>query len=298
MEISNHSYEFYRLVVITVPVLVPLVVPATFIIMTFSCGCIHKSHAKIFFKFAEKISSGEEKKYYLYREKQSGCIVSLLVAKGVLFLMFSLAMFLNESIIAHGIHCYTGHWDCFTFRDGQPIRTTNCSNLEFSGDSIQCYRPAFEYSTAISKVGGLIFVVYIASNIYVWFYYTTAPIRNCYLRVSTGIYKQFLFFILAVVLPIFFASYHAADETKTLNNKMHNIIFAIYIPVIYTVVTLAMLLHSRCTFDDVNIDYDPNKVVITGSGQTGANGATNVNEAPTTYMHTSYCIEKQDLHPA
>ena len=271
MEISfsNYSYEYYKLVVTTVPVLVPLVVPLTFVIMTFSCGCIHKSHAKIFYKFAEKISSGEENKYFLHQERQSSCIVNLFVVKGVLFLMFSLAMFLNESVIGHGIGCYTGHWDCFTFRDGQPIRITNCSNLgEFSGSPIQCYRPAFEYSTAASKVGGLIFVVYIASNIYVWFYYTTASVRNCYLRVSTGIYKQFLFFVLAVALPIFFASYHTANETITLNDKMHNIIFAIYIPMIYTAVTLAMLLHSKCTFRDVNfIDYDSYNIVITGNRQ-------------------------------
>ena len=281
---SNYSYEYYKLVVTTVPVLVPLVVPLIFVIMTFSCGCIHKSHAKIFYKFAEKISSGEENKYFLHQEN---CIVNLLVVKGVLFLMFSLAMFLNESVIAHGIGCYTGHWDCFTFRDDQPIRITNCSNLgEFSGSPIQCYRPAFEYSTAVSKVGGLIFVVYIASNIYVWFYYTTAPIRNCYLRVSTGIYKQFLFFVLAVALPIFFASYHTANETITLNDKMHNIIFAIYIPMIYTIVTLAMLLHSKCTFRDVNIiDDDPYNIVITGNRQKKAEineVERNMNETLTT----------------
>lgn len=289
MEISfsNYSYEYYKLVVTTVPVVVPLFVPLAFVILTFSCGCIHKSHAKIYYRFAEKISSGEENKYFLHQERQSSCIVNLLVVKGVLFLMFGVAMFLNESVIAHVIGCYAGHWDCFTFRDGQPIRITNCSNLgEFSGSPIQCYLPAFEYSTAASKVGGLIFIVYIASKMYVWFYYMTAYARYCYLRVSAGILKQFLFFVLAVALPIFFASYHTANETNTLNDKMHSIIFAIYIPMMYTIVTLAMLLHAKCTFHDVNIiDYDPYNIMIAGNSQKKAEineVERNMNETLTT----------------
>ena len=275
--IPNHSFEFYRRVVITVPILAPLVVLPTICAVECVCGCIHNSHAQIWTKFAEKVSFGEEKKYYLHQEKPSKCIFALLVIKGLLLVMFSLALFLNESIIADETGCHTGHWDCFTLTHGRAIRITNCSNLsEFSDDSIQCYRPAFGYSAAISEVGGLLFVVHIIINVYTSIYFSTAPVRNRCLRVLTANFIVFSFFIFAVVASIFFASYHVAEnEAETLNYKMHNIIFAIFFPLIYLVVTLAMLVRSNCTFDDFDPDYDPNNIVITVDGISGAGAGVN-----------------------
>ena len=232
-------------------------------------------------KLAEKFSFGEEKKFYLHQERPSRCIFILLVIKGTLLLMFSLAVFLNESVIANEVGCLSGRWDCFTLSNSQAIRITNCSNLgEFSDDSIQCYRPAFEYSTAISEVGGIVFVTQIVISVYVAVYFSTASITNRCLRITSAVFIVFSFFVLAVVAPIFFASLHTArNETETLNFKLHNIIFAVYYSLIYFAMTLAMLVRSKCTFDDFDSDYDPNNTVITVGGPTGTNGTTEVGGA-------------------
>ena len=304
MEVSipNHSFAFYQRVIITVPILAPLVVLPTIFAVKCVCGCIHNSHAKIWSKFAEKVSFGEEKKYYLRQEKPSKCIFALLVAKGLLLVMFSLALFLNESVIGHETGCHTGHWDCFTISRGRAIRITNCSNLgEFSDESIQCYRPAFGYSAAISEVGGLLFIVHILINVYISMYFSTASVRNQCLRITTANFVVFSFFVLAVVASIFFASYHVAEnEAETLNYQMHNIIFAIFFPLIYFVVTLALLVRSKCTFNDFDPDYDPNNVVITVDGATGAgaSGATKAGGArtqPRTCIHITQGNKTQTI---
>jgi hypothetical protein len=277
----NHSYGFYRRVIIIVPLLVPLVVLPTILAVKCVCGCIHNSHAQIWKKFAEKVAFGEEKKYYIHQEKPSKCIIVLLAIKGILLVMFGLALFLNESIISGETGCHTGHWDCFTIDNGHAIRITNCSNLgEFSDDSIQCYRPGFGYSVAISEVGGMLFILHILLNVYLSIYFATAPVRNRCLRVLTADFIVFAFFILAVFGSIFFATYHASrNEAETLNYKMHNILFAIFFPLIYFVVSWAMLIRSKCTFDNFDSDYDPNNVVITVDGMTaaGTNGAMSTN---------------------
>ena len=279
MEVStpNHSYEFYRRVIIAVPILAPLaVLPAIFAAQCV-CGCIHNSHAQIWMKFGEKFAFGDEKKYYLHQENPSKCIFALLAIKGLLLVMFGIALFLNESVVADETGCHTGFWDCFTVIRGQAIRITNCSNLgEFSDDSIQCYRPAFGYSAAIDEVGGLLFVVHILINVYTSIYFATAPVRNRCLRVLTANSVVFSFFLFAVVTSIFFATYHVSENVvETLNYQMHNILFAIFFPLIYFAVTLAMLVRSRCTFDDFDTDHDPNNIVITVDGVTGTGATSN-----------------------
>ena len=273
----NHSFEFYRRIIIAVPILVPLVVFPTIFAAQCVCGCIHNSHAQIWKKFAEKVAFSEEKKYYLHQEKPSKCIFALLAIKGILLVMFSLALFLNESIISGETGCHTGHWDCFTIADGHAIRITNCSNLgKFSDESIQCYRPEFGYSVAVSEVGGMLFILHIVLHVYISIYFATAPVRNRCLRVLTADFIVFAFFVLAVFASIFFATYHGArNEAETLNYKMHNILFAIFFPLIYFVVSLAMLVHTRCTFDNFDSDYDPNNVVITVDGISGSRAGAN-----------------------
>ena len=270
ISIPNHSYEFYRRVVAAVPILVPLaVLPAIFVTQCV-CGCIHNTHAQIWMKFGERFAFGDEKKYYLHQEKPSRCIFALLATKGILLVMFGLALFLNESVIAGETGCHTGHWDCFTVERGRAIRISNCSNLgEFSDDSIQCYRPQFSYSGAIDEVGGMLVVVHILINVYTSIYFATAPVRNRFLRLLTANSVVFVFFLFAVVASIFFATYHVADEAETLNYQMHNILFALFFPLIYFVVTLALLVRSKCTFDNFDSDHDPNSMVITVDRMTG-----------------------------
>lgn len=95
--------------IITTPIVAPLAVFPIILVVNFFCGCIHNSHAKILKKLAEKSSYGEEKKYYLHQERPSRFIFILLVLKGILLLMFSLAVFLNESVIANEIGCLSGN---------------------------------------------------------------------------------------------------------------------------------------------------------------------------------------------
>ena len=277
----GYSFEFYRRVIITTPIVAPLVVFPIILAVNFVCGCIHKSHYNILTKLAEKFSFGNEKKYYLHKERPSRCIFVLLVVKGTLLLMFSLAVFLNESVIANEIGCLSGNWDCFTQSNGQAIRITNCSDLgEFSDNSIQCYRPTFMYSTAISEVGGIAFITQIVISAYVALYFSTASVNDRCLRITSATTVVFLFFVLAVVAPITFATLHTIrNETETLNFKMHNILFAVYYALIYFIVTMAMLTRSRCTFDDFDTDYDPENTVITVGGPPGANGTAGMGGA-------------------
>ena len=270
----GYSFEFYQRVIITTPIVAPLAVFPIILAVNFFCGCIHKSHAKILKKLAEKFSYGEEKKYYLHQERPSRFIFVLLVLKGILLLMFALAVFLNASVIANEIGCLSGQWDCFVQSNGEAIRITNCSDLgEFSDNSIQCYRPGFKYSTAISEVGGIAFVMQILISVHVALYFSTASIHDRCLRITSATFVIFLFFVVAVVAPITFAVVHSIQtETETLNFKMHNIIFAVYYSLIYFVVTTAMLYRSRCTFDDFDTDYDPENTVITVGGPPGSNG--------------------------
>ena len=111
--VPGYSFEFYRRVIITTPIVGPLVIFPIILAVNFVCGCINKSHDKILTKLAEKFSFGDEKKYYLHQERPLRFIFVLLVVKGTLILMFSLAVFLNESVIANEIGCLSGHWDCF-----------------------------------------------------------------------------------------------------------------------------------------------------------------------------------------
>ena len=279
--VPGHSFEFYQRVIITTPIVAPLVIFPLILVVNLVCGCIHNSHAKILTKLAEKFSFGEEKKYYLHQERPSRFIFILLVLKGILLLMFSLAVFLNESVIGNEVGCFSGNWDCFAQSSGEAIRITNCSDLgEFSDNSIQCYRPSFEFSTAISEVGGIAFVMQIIISIHVALYFSTASINNRCLRIASATFVVFAFFIISVVAPITLAILHTTrNETETLNFKMHNIIFATYYSLIYFVVTAAMLTRSRCTFDDFDTDYDPKNTVITVSGPPGVSEAAEMGGA-------------------
>ena len=280
----SRSFEFYRSVIIVTPIVVPLAVPPIILVVNFICGCIHNSQAEILEGLAKKFAFGDEKKYYIHQERPSRCILVLLMIKGILLLMFAVAVFLIESVIEDEIGCISGEWDCFTESNGQVIYISNCSNLgDFSDDSIQCYRRSFEFSTALSEVGGIAFVTQIIVSIYVSVYFSTASIRNRCLRITTSIIIVFFIFVISVVSPVSFAVFHTTrNRTQTFNYKMHNIIFALYYSLIYIVVTMAMLVRSKCTFDDFDSDYDPQNTVITVGGPPGANGVGEaVGGAPT-----------------
>lgn len=275
----GHSYNFYEQVIITVPIVGPFVVIPVIIVVNCVCGCLHSSHPKILYGTADMFSFSEEKKHYLQgQEKPSHFIVFLLATKAVLLLMFSLAVFLNESIIANEVGCVSGNWDCFVVTNGQATRISNCSDLgEFSDDSIQCYHPAFEYSTAISEVGGIAFVSQIVISAYIAVYFSVRFITNRCLRITSAAIIVLLFFVVGFVAPIAFASGHLTlTTTETLNFEMHNLIFGIYYPLLYIVVTLALIVRSKCTFDDFDTDYDPHTTVITIGGPTGENEETEV----------------------
>ena len=278
MALFGYSYEFYRRTIITVPiVLPPLLVIPTILGVNCACGCFQKSYEKIVQRIVEMISCGEEKKHYLELqggEKPSKCIVFLVYLKTIILLMFGLAVFLNESLIAGEVGCTSGTWDCFTLSNGQAIRITNCSDLgEYSDNSIKCYLPAFEYSTGVSEVGGVTFIVSLVITAYIIMFFSVRFLQSRCLRITTATFIVFFFFVVAFACPIIFAALHVTlSSTQTLQYQMHNIIFGIYYPLLYIVVTLAMIIRSKCTFDDFDPDYDPNTTVITVGGPTGENG--------------------------
>ena len=275
---SGYSYDFYKKVIITVPTVIPplLVIP-TILGINCVCGCLQKSFEKVLHRIVEMFSSGEEKKHYLELqggEKPSKCIHFLLGLKANILLMFSLAVFLNESLVANQTGCASGSWDCFTLSNGEAITITNCSDLgTYSDSSIQCYHLAFEYSTAISEVGGIAFIANIIINAYIIMFFSVRFVHSRCLRITTSTFIVFFFFLVAFVGPIIFAIVHLSfTTTETINFDMHNIIFGIYYPLLYIVVTLAMLIRSKCTFDDYDPDYNPNTTVITVGGPTGEYG--------------------------
>ena len=276
--IVGYSYDFYKTTITTVPIVVPplLVIP-TILVVNCVCGCVQKSFEKVLHRMVDMFSSGEEKKHYLELqgvEKPSKFILFLLSLKAVILLMFSLAVFLNESIIASQTGCISGNWDCFTLSNGQATTITNCSDLgQFSDNSIQCYHPAFQYSTAISEVGGIAFIVNLVITGYIIMFFSVRFLHSRCLRITIGTLIVFFFFVIAFVCPITFAAVHVTlRSTETLQYQMHNIIFGIYYPLLYLVVTLAMIIRSKCTFDDYDPDYDPNTTVITVGGPTGEYG--------------------------
>ena len=275
---TGYSYDFYKKVIITVPAVVPplLVIP-TILGINCVCGCLQKSFEKVLHRIVEMFSSGEEKKHYLELqggEKPSKFILFLLSLKAVILLMFSLAVFLNESLVANQTGCASGSWDCFTLSNGEAITITNCSDLgTYSDNSIQCYHLAFEYSTAISEVGGIAFVASIVINTYIIMFFSVRLVNNRCLRITIGTFIVFFFFVIAFVCPITFAALHVTlSSTQTLQYQMHNIIFGIYYPLLYLVVTLAMITRLKCTFNDYNANYDPNTTVMTVRDPTGEYG--------------------------
>ena len=274
--VPGYSYDFYRTVIITVPVLVPLVVIPLIFSIKCICGCIHKTHAQIWTKTAKMFALSKEKKIYFHGPKKpSRWIIALLLIKALLFLMFSLAVFLNESVVTSHFGCIAGRWDCFEQDSGQFMRIRNCSNLgEFSTDHVHCYRISVELSTAIGEVGGLIFVIKIVVTAYIMVYFSVRHIHDRCLRIATGIGINLAFFLLAVGWPIGFAVGHVRlTETETLTFQMHNIINAVYYSLLYFAVTAAMLLRTNCTFDDFPEHIGSNTTVITvGAPTAGENG--------------------------
>ena len=277
---SGHSLEYYEQVTIIVPLVVPLAVIPILLGINFVCGCIHNSHPKILREIATMFSFGEEKKHYLYGYtrglKPPKSILSLLGIKAIVLVMFGLSVLLNESLIADEIGCHSGDWDCFATSNGETIRVTNCSNIgHISDDAIQCYRPGITYSTAISEVGGIAFIVHMLVNAYNVIFFAARFVTNRCLRVTTAVLVILLFCLISFVAPIAFAVGHVRlTAVETLNFKVHNILFAIYYPLIYLLVTAAMIIRTKCTFDDYDKDYDPNTTIITVGGPTttGENG--------------------------
>lgn len=268
----GNSYEYYQQVIYTVPLTLPLVAIPVALSINVTCGCIHGAHKKIFLGAVKLFSSGEEKQHYLQQEKPSRFILTLLFTKAILLVMFAFAVFLNDSLIADEIGCVSGGWDCFARSDGVTTRVTNCSNLgEFHDDDIECYRPAFEYSTALAEIGGIVFIVHIVINAYIEIYFSVRYITSRCLRIISSNLVVLFFGLLSVVGPILFAVLHVRVTVETLNFKMHNILPAIYYPLIYIVVTLTMTIRSKCSFDDYGAGLDPNTTVITVGGPPEAN---------------------------
>lgn len=284
---TGHTYEYYERVITIVPIVVPLAIIPIVLTINCVCGCIHSAHPQILHGMASTFSFGEEKKHYLHGygqgEKPPKTILLLLAIKAVLLLMFGLAVLLNESLIANETGCHTG-WDCFTISNGQAIRIINCSDLgQFSDDAIQCYRSAIGYSTALSELGGIAFLSQVVINAYIVIYFSVRFITSRSLRVVSASFVIFLFFVVAFAAPIAFAVGHVRLTTvETLNFQMHNIIFGVYYPLLYVVVTLALIIRSKCTFDDYDAEYDPNTTVITVSGPTTTEGYGTTGESEVT----------------
>ena len=274
--IPGRSFEYYRRLIIIIPTVTPLVVIPIIFSIKYVCGCVHNSHAKIWYNTAKIFAFTKERKLYLQGSKKpSNCIIALLLIKALLLLMFSLAIFLNESVVSAHFGCVSGRWDCFAQGRGRTVRIRNCSNLgNFSNDHVHCYRLAFELSTAISEVGGLVFVLKIVITAYVMMYFSVRFVKNRCLRIATANGVVLLFFLLSVGGPVSFAVGHVRlTDAETLTFQMHNIINATYYAMLYFVVTLPMLLHSKCTFDDFP-EYSSNTTVITvGAPMAGENGS-------------------------
>ena len=283
----SHSYEYYERVIIVTPIVVPLAIVPILWTVNCVCGCMHNSHPQMLYGMANMFSFGEEKKHYLYgygqREKPPKTILILLAIKAVLLLMFGVAVFLNESLITDEIGCHGQDWDCFVRSDRGEIRIANCTGQDRSSDdAVQCYRIAIELSTAISEVGGIAFVTHIVFTTYILVYFSVRSISSRCLRVACAAAVIFTFFIIVFAAPIAFAIGHVERITvETLNFKMHNILFGAYYPLLYVVVTMPLIIRSKCTFDDYDTEYDPNMTVITvggptteGYGTTGEGGVT------------------------
>ena len=295
--IPGNSYELYIRVIITVPVVAPLVVIPVLITITSFCSYIHKPHARVIYGTAKLFSFGNEKKIYLQSpsEKPSKSVVFLLVIKAILLLMFSLAVFLNESVIASNNGCVSGRWDCFARARGETVRVTNCSDLgEYSDDPIECYQPSFIFSTALSEVGGIAFLTQLIINAYIKVYFSIRHVRNRSLRIATASCVILLFFLVSSAGPIGFAVAHVIRRTSTLTFKMHNILSATYYSLLYFVVTLTMLLRSKCTFSDLP-EYGSHTTVITvGGPMTGGDGMPVVVGGATTPPRASVQIAHGD----
>ena len=91
----------------------------------------------------------------------------------------------------------------------------------------------------------------------------------------------FFFGLLALVGPVMFAIFHVMVSIETLNFRMHNILPAIYYPLIYIAITLTMAIRSKCGLfgDDHDKDLDPNTIVFTVGGPPGENGTSEVGGA-------------------
>lgn len=294
----SHSYEYYECVIIVVPIVVPLAIVPILWTVNCVCGCMHNTHPQILYGMAKMFSFGEEKKHYLYgygqQEKPPKSILILLTIKAVLLLMFGTAVFLNESLIEDGIGCHSQDWDCFIRSDTGEIRIANCSGQDQSfDDPVQCYRLAVEFSTAISEVGGIMFVAQIVITTYIVVYFSVRSITSRCLRVASASAVIFIFFIFAFAAPIAFAVGHRKlISVGTLNFKMHNIIFGVYYPLLYLVVTVPLIIRSKCTFDDYDTEYDPNTIVITVGGPTPEGYGTTGEGSVTTPPRATVQIEQ------
>ena len=272
----GHSHEFYRRVIIAVPLVTPLVLIPIVLTLTCLCGCKHKSTPWRLL-LADPFLTSQEKQHFNIRERTLPhyWVLALLLVKALLVAMFGLAEYLSEALIGNEIGCSTGpSWDCFMIesRDlsGEGVtRITNCSDFsQFqSTDRVECYQVAFDVLTVSGQLGGIAFVTHIATSAYVALYFTAQFIQNRCLRILGANFVIFVFFLLFVVTPVAFNSKYATfDFVETLNVMMHDVIIAVYYPFIYVVITLAMVIRSKCTFDDFYTDYDPNTTVITVGG--------------------------------
>ena len=113
-------------------------------------------------------------------------------------------------------------------------------------------------------------------------YFSVRSVTSRSLRVASSTAIIFIFFIIVFEVPIAFAVGHSQlTSVETLNFKMHHILLGVYYPLLYLVVTLPLIIRSKCTFDDYDTEYDSNTTVITvggptteGYGTTGEGGVT------------------------
>ena len=279
----GHNYEFYQRVIVAVPLTVPLIlVPVVFTLCCIS-GCRLQSTPQRFLEFAEPFLTATEKQHYIREGRVATSVLLLVLTKAVLAVMFGLAEFLSGALIADTIRCQTGpSWDCFarTKSDGGQVvvrRLANCSSIGQFNDSklsVECYRHSFEYLTATAELGGVAFITHILINSYFMLYFSVRHIESRYLRLFTAYAVLIMYFLTFVVAPISFSAKYAIFEfMETLTVMMHDVIIAIFYPLFYIVVTMAMLIRSGFMFDSYDTDYNPNTTVITVGGAMDVGGA-------------------------
>ena len=260
----GYSYDFYRSVIVAVPLVLPLLAIPVSTVLSCICCCMHKSTPQRLLEVAEPFLTSKEKLHYIHEGKLSHSVLVLVIIKTTLVIMFGLAEYLSEALIADSARCLTGSWDCFMSTGGEVVRVTNCSDYTQSdGNDIECYRIAFEVLNVGAQVGGITFVTHVLNSSYVTFYYSIRFVSNRCLRFMAASCVVFVYFFVFVVLPICFSiKYEVTELFETITVKIHDILIAVYYPLIYAVITMAMAIHSKCIFDDHDTSYHPNTTII------------------------------------